>query len=224
MLQDVTKNALLGISPISNRHVFMCYHKPTFVYGLDTIQVSPSDIERLERKYRAELKQLQTFPVHTTSSVVYLTMGMLPAEATRDLEILGLLGQVAMCCPELQDVTKIILNNLEDYDSKFPGWSGLARVTANKYSLPDPEIYMKSPWIAKSWRKLCNEKISDFWDDKLRLDASSKDSLIFCDVSDLSVSKIHPIWEYAGLDSTEVPKAVVNMWFLLGVYHSNSLL
>ena len=32
MLQDVTKIALLGISPVSNRHVFMCYHQPTFVY------------------------------------------------------------------------------------------------------------------------------------------------------------------------------------------------
>ena len=224
LLQDVTKNALKGISPLSNRHVFMCYHGPTFVYGLDTIHMNKIDIERLEQKYRAELKRLQSLPCHTSSAIVYLAIGILPAEASRDLEILGLLGQVAMCCTELQNVTKIIQNNLEDYDVNFPGWSGLARITTQKYSLPDPLEYMMHPWTSKGWRQMCKSTIVDYWDKKLRLKASSMDSLYFCDSSELSVSKIHRIWEYAGLSSIEVPKAAVNMWFLLGVYHCNSLL
>ena len=83
---------------------------------------------------------------------------------------------------------------------------------------------MKLPWTSQAWRVMCRSTIIDYWDQKLREKASSMDSLVFCDVSELSVSKIHRIWDYAGLNSREVPKAVVNMWFLLGVYHSNSLL
>ena len=60
---------------------------------------------------------MQAFPVHTTSPIVYLTIGIPPAEATRGLEILALMDLVAMCCTELQDVTNIIKNNLQDYDN-----------------------------------------------------------------------------------------------------------
>ena len=93
-----------------------------------------------------------------------------------------------------------------------------------KYSLPDPETYMENPWTAQSWRNLCNQTISQYWEEKLRLEASDKPSLWRCDISALSFSKVHRIWEYAGLHSTEVTKATINMWFLLGVYHSNDLL
>ena len=140
----------------------MCYHSPTFIYGLDTILINKVDMEKLEIMYRSELKRMQAFPVHTVSPIVSLTIGIPPAEAVRDLEILALMGQVAMCCTELQDVTSIIKNNLQDYDDTFPGWSGLVRVTAKKYSLPDPETYMETPWTAQSWRKLCDQTISQY--------------------------------------------------------------
>ena len=80
LLQDITKNALLGISPIANRHIFMCYHSPTFVYGLDTLRINKTDMDRLEIMYRSELKRMQAFPVHTTSPIIYLTIGILPAQ------------------------------------------------------------------------------------------------------------------------------------------------
>ena len=40
LMQDATKNALLGISPICNRNIFNCYNQPTFFFGLDTIDVN----------------------------------------------------------------------------------------------------------------------------------------------------------------------------------------
>ena len=93
-----------------------------------------------------------------------------------------------------------------------------------KKSLPDPETYMENPWTAQGWRKLCSQTITQYWEEKLRLEASTKPTLWRCDISELSLSKVHRIWEYAGLNSVEVTKATINMWFLLGVYHSNDLL
>ena len=84
-------------------------------------------------------------PPHVPSCSIYLMIGILPAEAMRDLDIMGLLGQVEMCSEDQQYVTDIIRNNLEDYDTSFAGWSSLARITAAKYALPDPELYLQNP-------------------------------------------------------------------------------
>ena len=173
MMQDVTKNSLLGISPLANRNIFQCYHAPSYLYGLDTIHLNQTDITRLEIKFREELRRMLAFPPHASSCSVYLMIGVLPAEAMRDLDILGLLGQVAMCSEDQQVVTNIIRNNLEDYDLSFAGWSSLARMTSAKYSLPDPEQYMNNPWIPARWRSHCKSVIVETWDSKLRFNRSS---------------------------------------------------
>ena len=106
------------------------------MYGLDTMHVNTTDMARLEIKYRQVLKNMMSMPDYVSSPLVYLTT------AQRDLEILGLLGQLAMCEDDYQNVRKIINNNLAFLDEKFGGWSGLVRTTAAQYGLPDPLQYM----------------------------------------------------------------------------------
>ena len=103
-LQDSTKNSLLGISPVANRKMFTCYQQPTYVYGMDTINLNKADIDNLERSYRKVIKHLLCLPDNTPSAAVYLTFGVLPFEAQRDLEVLGLLGQLSVCPEDLQNV------------------------------------------------------------------------------------------------------------------------
>ena len=87
------------------------------------------DIERLEVKYRKTLKCMLSLPDCTVSAAVYLCIGVLPAEAQRDVEILGLLGQLAMCDQEAQNIRAIIEHTLTFYGVNFSGWSGLVRRT-----------------------------------------------------------------------------------------------
>ena len=81
---------------------------------------------------------------------------------------MGLLGQLAICPQDLQNVTDIIHHNLEFYTSEFGGWSGLVRKTAEKYSLPDPGQYMLSPWRPDRWRSYCRGVIAQKWEDDLK--------------------------------------------------------
>ena len=67
------------------------------MYGLDTKHLNETDIASLEVKYRKVLKNMLSMPDCLSSPLVYLSIGVLPATAQRDLEILGLLGQLAMC-------------------------------------------------------------------------------------------------------------------------------
>ena len=110
-LQSSTQNSLCGISPLSNRKMFISYHQPTFMYGLDTMPVNITDMARMETKYRSVLKHMMSMPDCVSSPMVYLTIGLLPATAQRDLEIMGLLGQLALCDQDDQNVKNIVMHN-----------------------------------------------------------------------------------------------------------------
>jgi hypothetical protein len=167
---------------------------------------------------------MMAVPDNTPSCSLYLVAGIFPAEAQRDLEILGLLGQLAVCPADLQNVTDIIYNNLVFYDTQFGGWSGLVRLTASKYGLPDPVQYMQAPWRPDRWRAYCQDKVAAHWDAKLKEEAVSKLSLFLLDISSLSITKPAKIWSMAGLNATEIKKACIVNWMQLGVYRTRSVL
>ena len=75
-----------------------------------------------------------SLPDCTSSEVVYLSIGVLPATAHRDIEILGLLGQLGQCDTEAQSVRGVVENSLAFYGINFNGWSGLVRRTCLKYN------------------------------------------------------------------------------------------
>ena len=192
-LQSSTQNTLSGVSPLCNRKTFLSYHQSSFLYGLDTMNINTTDLARLETKYRQVLKNMLSLPVFAPSALVYLSVGVLPATAQRDLEILGCLGQLALSDMDDQNGRKIILHNLTFFDDNFGGWSGLARKTALQYGLPDPLQYMQHPWRADRWREHCKHRITVHWEEKLKSElfndeGEEKASSLFVDVENLSLT------------------------------------
>ena len=170
-----------------------------------------------------------SLPDCTSSEVVYLSIGVLPATAQRDLEIMGLLGQLALCDMDDQNVGRIITNNLAFFDEKFGGWSGLIRKTAATYGLPDPMQYMEHPWRPDRWRGFCREKITTHWDRKLKdellnADGEERSSSQFVDTASLSTTSPMRIWQQAGLDSTAVREATPSSWMYSGIYFTREFM
>ena len=62
------------------------------------------------------------------------------------LLIIVLLGQLALCDQDDQNVRQVVQHNLAFFNDRFGGWSSLARQTAAVYGLPDPLQYMGQPW------------------------------------------------------------------------------
>ena len=112
-LQSSMQNTLCGVSPISNMKMFLSYHLPSFLYGLDMMPINVTDMARLETKYIQVLKNMMSMPDCVSYPLVYLTMGILPATAQRDLEIMGLLGQLALYQNDGQNIRKIISQDLK---------------------------------------------------------------------------------------------------------------
>ena len=96
--------------------MFICSFQPSYLYGLDTLNMNKGDLERLETSYRSVIKHMLAVPDNTPSCSIYLVSGLFPAEAQRDLDVMGLLGQIAICLKDLQNVTKIIHHHYHDHD------------------------------------------------------------------------------------------------------------
>ena len=222
-LQGSSKNALCGVSPLSNRKMFISYHQPSFLYGTDTMEINVGDLEKLETKYRKVLKCMLSLPDCTSSAAVYLSIGVLPATAQRDIEILGLLGQLALCDREAQDMRTVVENNLTFYGINFPGWSGLVRRTCLKYDLPDPLQYMLHPWRQDRWRTHCKKVVENHWNIKL-IEAAETPTLKYLDTEYVSTTVPMRIWQLAGLCSDSVKQATIVNWMTLGVYFTRELL
>ena len=163
-------------------------------------------------------------PKGTPSAAVYLILGVLPFEAQRDLEILGLLGQISICPSDQQNVKDIILHNLTFYGNSLKGWSTLVRQTCIKYDLPDPLDYMANPWRADRWRGHCTDIVRKHWELKLKLEAAALDSLQYLDVQSLNLNTPMVTWRKADLHSEDTKQATVSTWMQLGVYKTREKL
>ena len=186
--------------------------------------VNITDMARMETKYRSVLKHMMSMPDCVSSPMVYLTIGVLPATAQRDLEIMGLLGQLALCDQDDQNVKNIVMHNLSFFDEKFAGWSGLVRRTAKQYGLPDPLQYMENPWRADRWRSHCRAVISEYWDKKLKAEARLRSSSQYADLESLSTTTPMRIWQQAGISSVAVKMATVVSWMYCGTFFTRELL
>ena len=185
---------------------------------MDTITLNRADIDTLERNYRKVIKSLMCLPDNTPSCAVYLTFGILPFEAQRDLEILGLLGQISVCPDELQNVKLVLKHNLMFYGNNFKGWSTIARKTCQKYGLTDPLDLIMEPWRADRWRLHCKQAVTTHWETKLRYEATEMESLQYLDCESLSLSAPMNIWVRAGMDSGKVKKTTIVSWMGLGIF------
>ena len=195
----------------------LCYDLPSFIYGLDTIHINLTDLDRLEVKFRSVLRNMLSLPSSVAIPAIYLTMGVLPAVAERDLEIMSLLGQITQCPRDLQSVSDIIEDGLTKFDLDFSGWSGLVKRTAVLYGLMDPLELIQQPWRSDRWRLNCKKVITNYWIDVLHKACEPLSTLDMFDTSRLKLDSPHPVWIAASCDSISTTRATYVMWLLLGV-------
>ena len=75
----------------------------------------------------------------------------------------------------------------------------------------------------EAFKKVLKARVVDYWEKKLRGEASLLSSLLYFKPEYMSLSKPHPIWTTAGSNPYEVSKAVQQARFLSGRYRSGYL-
>ena len=165
------------------------------------------------------VEKLQRLFLSTPESVVHFLSGSLPLTGYLNLRQLTLLGMISRLGPSniLHRHTVFVLSNPKENSRS---WFCLRTHTCSQYSLPSPKEILDSQQSRSSFKSLIESKVHDFWEQKLREDASRLPSLKYFKPEYYSLAQPHPIWRFAGNNPYEVEKATVQARFQSGRYRT----
>ena len=70
-----------GIDPKTSFKIYQVYVLPRLLYGLEVLSLSRKQLDELEKFHLETMKNIQSLPVRTANSIVYLLLGALPLRA-----------------------------------------------------------------------------------------------------------------------------------------------
>jgi len=85
-----------GLNPRTSCKIYQVYVIPRLLYGLETLNLQNKDMATLCSFHLSTLKRLQSLPIRTANSAVYLLLGILPISAELHKRQLSLFHQIAM--------------------------------------------------------------------------------------------------------------------------------
>ena len=84
---------LNGINPEVSVCIWQTYARPKLVYGLESVNLSKCDIQKLELYQRTLIRQILHLPERAVSSAMKILSGQLPVEAEIHKRRLTLYGK-----------------------------------------------------------------------------------------------------------------------------------
>ena len=206
-------------NPAASLRIEMLYGCPVLLSGLAALVLSKSEVDILQHHYKLNLERLQRLHKSTPESVVYFLGGSLPLPALLHIRQLSLLGMIARLGPD-NILHKLGCSSLSNAKPSSRSWFLQVKGICSKYSLPDPLTILANPSSKCSLKRIVKSKIVDFWEKRLRSDASKLTSLGFFKPHFYSLAKPHPIWSSAGNNPYEVEKACIQARMLSGRFRS----
>jgi hypothetical protein len=161
---------------------------PRLLYGLETLNLKKKDMATLSSFHIGTLKRLQSLPIRTANSAVYLLLGTLPISAELHKRQLSLLHQIAMC--ENVSIREIAWRqyNVGRPASFFIKIVGILDL----YELPPFTEVMNGHFKKIVWKLgIVKRSINTYWNTKLQLDCQSKSSLSLLSTTSLEMGKTH---------------------------------
>lgn len=114
--------------------------------------------------------------------------------------------------------------NIYGYATKSKGsWFEQIKNLCVKYHLPHPTTLMRRPPAKAVFKATVKKHVIDYWEQKLRYEASLLPSLMFFNPNFMSLTRAHPLWTTAGSSPTKVVMATVQAKFLSGRYRTQAL-
>ena len=185
-------------------------------------EFSPSDwffAFELDLKRVLALGGLQSLPIRTANSAVYLLLGTLPISAELHKRQLSLLHQIAMS--ENVSIREIAWRQ---YNVGRPA-SFFIRIVGilDLYELPPFTEVMNGHFNKIEWKCIVKRSINTYWNTKLQLDCQSKSSLSLLSTTSLEMGKTHIVWDSINNSVRDVRQAITKARMLTGTYMLQTL-
>ena len=208
-------------NPAVGLKVGKIYGTPVLLSGLASLVLLESELGLLDQHLKQTLLNIQKLHAKTPDCFVYFFSGCLPARAEIHLRQLSMFGMVARLCSDPLNIHARSV--LTEAKKSAKSWFTQIRDLSLLYQLPHPLIILDNPPTKETYKKLVKSHIFDFWENKLRGEASMLPSLDYCKANFMSLLKPHPIWTTAQGNPHEVSKAIQQARFLSGRYRTEYL-
>ena len=194
------------------------YALPVLLSGLGALVLRKVEVNMISTCYKNTLQRLMKLHDKTPDCAVYLLAGSLPGKAILHLRQLSLF---LMICHLPGDILHTLAwTTLVQGRPSTKSWFQEIREICILYGLPHPLSLLQSQPTKESFKKLCKEKVHDYWRAKLSTEALSLCSLKYLRPEYLSPSKPHPIFTSLDGNPYQAKAAKVQALFLPGRYYT----
>ena len=204
------------LNPAASLRILRCYGTPVLLSGLGSLVLSAKEVAAVDQQFKKTLQNILKLPPTSPAALIYFTAGSLPGTALVHLRQLSLFGMICRLTedPLNQHGQQVYLNTSKYQHSWFIQIRGLLE----KYKLPHPLYFFGTTLTKEAYKKLIKSKVVDYWEDKLRSEASFLPSLRLFLTPFFSLCQPHRIWTSAGHKPYEVSKARIQLLFLSNQY------
>ena len=181
-----------GLHPKTTLKLIMSYIIPTLTYGLEVLNITSQNLQKLEVFYRNLLRRTQNLPKEIASCTLHILTGTTPIEANIDTQVLNLFIRI-LNLREAKE--KYILQRqlaLKDLDSL--SWTQRVRKTLHKYHLPSAFDLLENPPYKSHWKRQVHHAVATFWTHRVTQQAEEKKTLNLLNPYTYTIGSLNPIW------------------------------
>ena len=175
----------------------------------------------IDQHYICTLRNLLKVCKKTPRSFVLFMCGSLPASALLNLRQLSLFNMI--CRLPNDPLHTRALYSLTSAKPSSRSWFSKIRNICHLYGLPHPISLLRKPLRKEVFKKMVNSHIVDYWEKKLRAEASLLPSLTSFNPHFHSLVSPHPLITTPGANPYEVVKAIVQCKMKSGRYKTSLL-
>ena len=206
-------------NPAASLRVEKLFGVPVFLSGTASLVLKQSELNMLDIHYKKKLESLQKLHQRTPDCVVLFLAGSLPARALLHLRQLSMFSMITRLPSNILNKTaRYILTTARDSSKS---WFIQIRDICRQYQLPHPLTMLYYPPSKDSAKSLFKSKVVDYWQEKLRQDASKLPSLVYFKPQFMSLLRPHPLWSTCGSNSYEICKSIVQGRMLSSRYRTD---
>ena len=205
-----------GITMAIAIRLYITFVIPRMLSGLESLVLTPKEVDILEGFHRRTLRQLQNLPVSTAKEAIYLLTGILPIQGTLDQRILNLFG--AICRKKGEHIWNIALNQLINKDSSSGSWFINVNKLLEKYDLPQAADLLINPPTKEKWKTLVKLNTHSTYKAQLLQDTTTKSSLKHLNFPSKGKLSAHRLWVCSAKNLDLNRKAYIKCKLMTHVY------
>ena len=211
-------------NPAASLKVNQIYGVPVLLSGLGALVLLNSEIDMLDHHHKATQENLLRLLPGTPSCVTAFLSGSLPGTAHLHLRQMSIFGMICRMPANVLHQHAIRVLTVSKQSSR--SWFLQIRNLCLLYGLPHPLHLLQTPHSKIAYKSLVKKHVVNYWEVKLREEASSPrySSLNFFRPQYMSLCDPHPMLVTAGASPYAVTMCTVQSIMLSGRYRTEELL